>query len=260
MDNKKIILPNYPLEKLHELKNKYFSMICFASRKSGKSELIKFIYETLDLGEEYDHVAVFSNSDESLDFYSEFVHGELFIKNFDEARIQSIINESERLESDGKKRKFLVIFDDVIGGNIKYSIKTAELYAIGRHYGISCIWITQQVTLLNTTVRNNSDIILIGASKGAREKESIYNNFLDGLADDADLESRGYTNSKKFYYGLLKYNTAQYHFIVIDYLTNKSNSFEDLTYRIKANISLHKDVKVDKEEPVNIDIESGPEL
>lgn len=239
MDNK-IILPNYPLEKLMKLKNKFFSLICFASRKSGKSELIKFIYEMLDLGHEYDHVAVFSNSDESLDFYSEFVHGELFIKNFDEARIQSIINESEHLESDGRKKKFLVIFDDVIGGNIKYSVKVAELYAIGRHYGISCIWITQQVTLLNTTVRNNSDIILIGASKGAREKQSIVDNFLDGLADDTDMEKYGFTSAKKFYYSLLRYNTAEYHFIVIDYLSNRSNSFDDLVFRIKANLNIAK--------------------
>jgi hypothetical protein len=235
---KKTNLNDWNDEKMNSLKSKDFSMICFASRRSGKSELIKYIYNKLDLQSEYDYCMIISESDESLDFYSDFLFGNLFIKKFDNDVITNLIVESQKLETEGKKARFLCIIDDVVGSTIKYSESIAKLYAIGRHYHISCILICQQLTLINVTVRNNSDIIFIGQTKTSKEKKSIIDNFLDGIADDNEILDKGFETKKSFYNEMIKYNTEDYSFIVFDYLNGKKNNFDSVVHKIKAKIQI----------------------
>lgn len=234
LEEKKINLQIW--DSMENLKNKFFSMICFASRRSGKSELIKFIYTKLNFGKEYDYVAVIAESDQTIDFFSEFVHGNLFIRKFDSSTIENIMKISEKIEADGKQKRFLVIVDDVVGNNAKYSESLRKLYAVGRHYNISCILICQQLTLINTTVRNNSDIILIGKTKNAQEKTSIRDNILDGIADDDEIKEMGFDNKKEFYNYLLKRCTEDYHFIVLDDIANNGNNFNNVVRIIKADL------------------------
>jgi hypothetical protein len=236
MSDKKIILKTWNDQEMSKLKGQFFSIICFASRRSGKSELIKYLYNKLDFINEYDHCIIMSESEDSLDFYSEFCPGNLFIKKFDAKIIEKTIQQSQILESEGKKLKFLCIIDDVVGNTIKHSEWIAKLYSIGRHYNMSCILICQQLTLINVTVRNNSDICLIGQTKTAKEKKSIIDNFLDGIADDDEILKRGHTTRKAFYHELLKYNTEDYNFIVLDYMNTKKNDFDSIIRVIKADI------------------------
>jgi len=211
-------------------------MICVASRRSGKSELIKYIYQTLDFGEEYDFITVISMCDDSLDFMSNFVHGNIFIKDFSDNIVNNLIIKSDELVSKGKPKRFLVIIDDVVGYGIKNSEAIMKLYALGRHHNISCILICQMVTLMSVTARSNSDLILIGAVSDGKEKDSVMNNLLKGLASRKDRIDRGYTNKEDFYDDLIKYNTEDYNFIVIDKLSTRKNDFSAKTFKMKANI------------------------
>lgn len=232
--SKKIILKEF--NELNKLSDKFFSMLVFGSRRTGKSELVKYIYNYLDLGEEYDFIVVCSLSPSTLDFFSNFVHGNLFFNYFDENIIENIIRQSTRLEADGTPKKFLCIFDDCIGNNLKNSEAMTKLYATGRHYRISVILIAQKITFVNTSVRNNSDIIFIGKTKSALEKEAVIKNFLDGIADHTEIEKFGYTQNRIFYMDLLKEGTANYKFIVIDNMEEKSTDFDVIVKSIRAKI------------------------
>lgn len=233
--SKKINLKEW--DSIEKLKNNFFSIICFASRKSGKSELIKCIYEQCNFGDEYDHVIVMSECMDTLDFFSNFVHGNLFFNEFSSNYIQNIISQSEKLEFENNKKKFLLIIDDVVGNTIKYSEVMQRIYAVGRHYRISCILICQKLTLINTAVRNNSDLILIGRSKTAQEKKSIIENLLDGVIDKNDIKNYGMSTKDEFYNTLLKEHTSDYNFIVLDFLDQKNIEFDEVVKTYKAKLS-----------------------
>jgi hypothetical protein len=221
---------------LKSLKSNFFSIICFAPRKVGKSELIKYIYLECDFGNEYNYVIVISESAETLDHYSNFIHGNLFFDKFNSSILENLVIESENLETEGRPKKFLLILDDTIGNNVKNSEAIMKIYAIGRHHRISCILICQKLTLINTTVRNNSDVIFIGRTINAAEKDSIRDNLLNGLAEEEEIEKSGYKNSEKFYNALIKHNTRDYNFIVIDMMNHDKINFNDLVFRFKAKI------------------------
>lgn len=239
MSKQKLNFPKvnkWDLKKMENLKATFFSMICVASRRRGKSELIKYIYETLDLGNEYDHIIVLSQSEESLDHYSEFVHGDMFLKDFDDQTIEKIISISKKMEANDEPRKFLVIIDDVISDDIKHSKSIERLYAIGRHYRTSVILISQLLTNINVCARNNSDVILIGHVNTSQEKESIIKKFLDGTADPEEITNRGFKSRSSFYYHLLNSNTEDYNFLVIDQISSKKNGWENILFNVKAQM------------------------
>ena len=232
--SKKFILKKW--SGMKNLKDKFFSMICFASRRSGKSELVKYIYQKLNFGEEYDHVIVISECNDTIDFFSEFVHGNLFIREFDGEVVSNTILVSRNNEAEGTKLKFLVIIDDVVGNTIKHSEWMSKLYATGRHDNISCILICQKLTLINTTVRNNSDVIFIGQAKSGNERDSIIKNMLHGVATRQQIRDLAYSSKDEFYEDLLIQNTTNHNFIVLDYISTTSNDFDDVVYSIKAKI------------------------
>lgn len=229
-------LKKWNLKSMKSLKNTFFSMVCIASRRRGKSELIRYVCESLKLVEEYDYIAVLSQSEESLDHYSNFIHGDLFIKDNFSAAIANIIKVSEKLETNDKKRKFLVIIDDVVGCDIKNSESIAQLYAMGRHYRMSVILIAQTLSNVNVCARGNSDVILIGHVNNAQEKESIMNRLIDGTFLPKEIRERGFRSKKEFYYQLFAENTANYQFMVIDQLSTKETNWQNILYTVKAEI------------------------
>ena len=175
------------------LKKDFFSIIMVASRKSGKSELVKHIYTKLNLGEIYDFVIVMSQCNDSLDHFSNFVHGNLFIKGFNNEYLQNVMKKSDDLAEQGNPKSFLIIIDDVVGTGIKNSPAIMELYALGRHHHISVILLSQMVTLISTTARSNSDCLFIGSVSDGKEKTSVDDNLVKGLATYKEIQKYGYT-------------------------------------------------------------------
>jgi hypothetical protein len=211
------------------LQDKVFSMLIFGSRHSGKSELFKYIYGVNKFMFEYDFTVVMSESDDTLDFMSEFIPGNMFIKGFKPNIIEQLMSTSEKFELEGKKFKYLLVIDDIVGSDIKNNDYIAKAYAICRHYNISVVLICQRLNAINMTARNNSDILLIGKCRSSQEKETIIKTFLRGFArKDIDKKSE-----YKFYNDLLNDNTADYNFVVLDNFSN-SNKFEEVIQTIRA--------------------------
>jgi hypothetical protein len=208
----------------------FFSMIIIASRRSGKSTLVKYIIEQGKLIEKYDYFIVLSENDDSLDYLSNFIPGNLFIKNFEADIIDNLVQVSEKLELEMNAKSFLMIIDDMTGNDIKYNLIMTKIYAMGRHLRIGIIWLSQQMKILSTTSRNNSDYILIGRSSNAKERYNLINDFLNGTLDD-DFEK----SNLSFYRNLLKEYTKNYGFIVIDN-TIQDHNFDDTIKYIRVKL------------------------
>ena len=181
------------------LSKKIFSMSIAGSRKEGKSYMIKHLYKKCGWHKYYDFIIVMTENIDNLNFYSEFVHGTLFFNEYDGQIIERMKSLSEQYQENGDPKRFLIILDDCLS-NSKNEEHFKRLYSQGRHYNISIIFSIQQTTLIDTTARNNSDVIMICRTKSSNEKKSIIENFLLGTADDDDMNGMSENN---FYRKLL---------------------------------------------------------
>jgi hypothetical protein len=211
--------------------NKFFSMCITGSRREGKSYMIRHLYYVCKFHYEYDFVVVFSENSDNLDFYSNFVHGSLFFDHYDSDVIERLKKLNEAYEMKGITKKFLIIMDDCMS-NSKNEENFKRLYAQGRHLNMSIIFSIQKTTLIDTTARNNSDVVLVCRSKSAMEKTSIIDNFMKGTADEEDM---GGLREDKFHRKLMKEYCRDYQFLVLDYMNSDSNEFKDIVKKYKAD-------------------------
>ena len=200
----------------------YVSMLFIASRRSGKTELCKYILKESKMIDDYDYTVVMSESQDTLDSFSDIVSGDLFFDKFDPQIIDNLIAVSEKQEVDGKKKSFLLIIDDIVNNDMKHAEVMKKTFCIGRHYSISVIIISQKMSLISTTSRNNADLIFIGKSNSSAERIAIIDNLLLGLRDTDGSGSQ--LSDRKFYFDIIKKYTANYNFIVLDN-TTMSNEF-----------------------------------
>lgn len=213
-------------------KGKLFSMLIIGSRRSGKSYMVKHLWKKAKFNKYYDFFLVFCNSGDVSDYYSEFVPGNLFFKEFDETILKRVFDMSEKYKNEGTPKKFLCLFDDSVGTNEKCSEAIMQIYATGRHHNVSIIFCSQRLFLTNTTARNNSDCVLIGKSKSAIEKKYIIDCFLNGSLDIGEQPQN--FKPYMFYNELIKEYTINYNFIVLDFSNDNSNSFFDTVFYYKA--------------------------
>ena len=75
------------------------------------------------------------------------------------------------------------------------------------------------------------------------EKKNAIDLMLSGTADISDMKRYGYTNEKHFYQSLIKFNTENYYFIVIDNLNKENHNFNETVYKIRAVIKNKKNKK-----------------
>ena len=69
----------------------YVSMLFIASRRSGKTELCKYILKESKMIDDYDYTVVMSESQDTLDSFSDIVSGDLFFDKFDPQIIDNLI-------------------------------------------------------------------------------------------------------------------------------------------------------------------------
>ena len=86
------------------LNGKLFSMLIIGSRRSGKSYMVRHLWNLADFNNYYDHVIIFCNSNDVIEYYSEFVSGSLFFKEYDEEIIKRIMQLSEHYKTKGKPK------------------------------------------------------------------------------------------------------------------------------------------------------------
>lgn len=194
------------------------SILIYASRRGGKSYLIRHIY-TEYIRDCVDFTYVFTQSYETADFYKEFILQEDAINNPQVSVSQvpdDFLHGIEKLQNarkrSGKKPyKVMVIIDDALNNKAKYQEVLQQIFVRGRHANCGIIVATQFHTLLNPSWRNNADAIFIGKSMSDACRRYFSENYLNG--------------QKKENYALLQ-QINNYWFVVVP--MNHSHLHEDI--------------------------------
>jgi hypothetical protein len=164
--------------------------------------------------------------------YQETFPGTLFFIDLDNDVVERVLEVQESLAREGKRRpKVLAVIDDLSSDNERGNKTLQKLYTRGRHYDISVIFSTQATQLTSTIWRNNSDVVLIGRQMGARAREMVVEQFLMGTVDEEDLPAG--TKEKTFLKRLVRDNTRNHGFIVVDYFQGDGD-LADTVYRYTA--------------------------
>lgn len=126
---------------------------------SGKSSIIKYL--VLKHASLLPFVIIFSNI--GVDAYEEnygYLNPKYIRDEFDQDFLDSILKLAKKIRSKDPTRRFLVIFDDVIGMAKKLfsTTKAKRLLTTMRHYGISIVVSVQQLqNEVTTLIRNNTE-------------------------------------------------------------------------------------------------------
>lgn len=173
----------------------HFAMTIMAPREQGKSTLFRDIFIKCGFRELFDiHVLISKTLNE--DFFGEFFPGDgrLMFKGYDPNKLKKIISSAEEFHAkNGRWLNILITFDDCVGEsaeiadgrknkkNIKNENEILELFTMGRHKGISIIFITQSPTLIDSNWRKNTNLSIVLYSPDENDKEHIYANALAGV-------------------------------------------------------------------------------
>lgn len=213
---------------------KPFAMIIAASRNQGKSILFKRLYED-HFRDKMDLVIVFSSTLGN-GFYDEFIESKTKYTNYDEEVIYNLFNIQESVKKQkGYYLNTLVIFDDIVGDQIKHSEAIQDLFVLGRHRNISIAFLTQSPVLCKTTWRQNCTHLFLLRCKGSG-LDHIIDGFLLDLVDDEDTQMK----PEKFLRKVLKnVFSEKYKSIVVEF-DKEGNSLQNCMTTYKANPKFRK--------------------
>lgn len=210
-----------------------FSMLLIAKRYSGKTYLVKYLYDKY-LKYKYDAVLVFAISP-TLKSYKQVIRriGNQMIKFLpteeDEKYernlkiIKTIINKNKKLTGRNKINT-LIIFDDTNSNKEKFSKQILQLFAMGRHHKISIIYNTQSPTLVSNAWKENTDLMVIFSMKSRRYKEYIVDNIVSNILG---LHFKSVQAEKNFYIRLFETITLEkFNCAVLDFRNDELNKYK----------------------------------
>ena len=200
-----------------------FAMLIFASRKSGKSHLTRYLLK-YKLRDKFDSFIVFSQSITELNEYKEILPGDLFFDKFDPDMVFKLFDiNSKRIADNLRPLEFLLIFDDQISTKQLYDDSLLQIFSRGRHVNVSIIFISQSHNMANSNWRNNSDYIILLKQNSPQARKAIRENILSGsipLPDDI--------KENKFYENIMyKYMNLRGDALILDF---EESSFDTLFY------------------------------
>lgn len=210
-------LPSFDIEKLvsADLEGGFAALLS-ASRRSGKTNLLKYIYS--ELKKQFDIIVFFSDTLHNKKY--SFVEEPKFNK-FDPG---VIVNLFEFQKETDNTFRILIIMDDCVSNQTRESNEIMQLYLTGRNWNISCIISTQVSTLINKKVRGNTDFVFIGKTNTPENRLNLIDTFLISCVKPPEQIT---TKVGKEDY-LDKYivdNTTDYNFLVLDYLNDGERVF-----------------------------------
>jgi len=191
-----------------------FGMICLGKRRSGKSQMVKYLYETY-LINKYDLVLIYT-TEVNAEFYKKFIIGRKYIvTNGDLTKVKKVSSVNTKRKKSGKSPiNVLCVFDDTNSRREKFNNDILDIYTKGRHVNISSIYNAQAATLTDNIWRENTDYMLIWRQKRRTFQEYVAENVLAGYLEK-DFPSK--TKERNHYIALLKKNTFQkYWALVVD--------------------------------------------
>jgi ABC-type dipeptide/oligopeptide/nickel transport system ATPase component len=147
---------------------------------SGKSYLIKYICESFSNFFNgfivFSNTASFNDDYKFLEAYKHKIYGTLDFDN----ELKKIMKIQQKNRSAGRKRHFLIIFDDVYG-SIKDSKQFKEFISTYRHFNLSIIFAAQYITGISTYLREISAYIILFHQNTHLSLKAAYENYFCDL-------------------------------------------------------------------------------
>jgi len=163
---------------LKEWKN--FCMLINGMSRAGKSYMLKDILKPVI--KKFDIVCVFSKTVRN-GFYQEWLDTKLLFDSFRPDVIQ-ILKEEYYIKKEQKKSfKTLVIIDDCISNNIKYSEAIGELFMSGRHFQCSTAILGQKCSSFSQAWFANCTIFISLFCGSRKEKKYIAENLIANVIE-----------------------------------------------------------------------------
>lgn len=166
-----------------------FTMLVIAPRFGGKSSLIRHIYEQI-LYKYFDIVIVFTKTLVN-EWYQQFVPGKTKFEQYDPLYIEHLFKvQKQRKQAAKPPLNILIIMDDIADkASVLYDHYINELFTRGRHWYISLIFASQDITMINMTWRKNITHAFALKLLGP-DLEKLIENFLDTLLSDDEVPEK----------------------------------------------------------------------
>lgn len=248
MDDRKKSIKNFKLNKWKPRSfftkgNTNRTIAIIGPRRSGKSILIKHLYETY-WNKQFDLTIVFTKCRSTADFYNEFVEsyngdGALIRSEGFEPRILKIIEgvQTRRLEEGKEPLKILMILDDAVDKKLRTTQEFSDIFLIGRHptFNVQLIFASQSASALNPEQRENLDLLIVFRLTQREDKDKLFKNFIGGLIDVDDIPEVFKNSEFRFLDKLNSIKCANHHFMVIDFRDPHKTEFEEIVniYKVK---------------------------
>lgn len=203
-------------------KGKPISVVCAAPRESGKSNLLKNLFDSYFF-DNYDFIAVFSETSEDDDFWFDFLgeKNSVIYNSFKSSKVKELEAFQKRyFRRHNVWLNVMIILDDVTGA--KNNKELLRIYNMGRHTKISVYWIAQTATQIAPEARNNTDIGIFFKQVTGGANEFMIKHFvgahMNGLKMTEKLE--------------LINNIPRFHSLIVD--TQNRDMGKDKLRRYKA--------------------------
>lgn len=198
-DNNRIVLNKFPTQIL----------VC-GPTEAGKTNAVKQIVKSI--AHKFHYIIVFcptARLNRDYDFLPKS-----YICDYSRELLEAIIEKQNQYKEKGKDIHCLLIFDDIVGRVKTHNNELFDQLATSsRHSNISLIYITQQVTKISTTIRNNVQTVL-ATEMNKLEAETIYERckciatkaeFLDIISEKVNKTKYQFICLQNSRYSLVKF-------------------------------------------------------
>lgn len=185
-----------------------YSCTIFGSSKSGKSYLLKYLLDKYISGK---GVAILSAQNIHNDIYSNYPRDIIRTDTYSPITIKAAARINKKLNN---KYPFTFILDDIIDS--KSDNRLESLYLTLRNSKVSVITLLQNVQLLKSTSRSNSNIIIFKKFNNAHTIENyVMKQYIGNYPPFKDLSMKDKIN---LYFKIT--NDGHFSFFVLDVLNN----------------------------------------
>jgi len=177
-----------------------FTALIFGSRMSGKSNMLKHFLISKDGGklvDKFDMIIIFSKTILN-GHYQKFLKTKLMFDTYKPEVIEAMQKLHEQHKSQGKKFRWLIIFDDCVV-NMKYQESITNCFYNSRHFGGSIIFLSQKASEAAQNWKNNITLFVVMKCGSRKERkyiaEDVIADAIEPQLDDKVKESQIFRTS-----------------------------------------------------------------
>ena len=139
--------------------------------------------------ERFDHIIVIKATDYDKEMYSDI---NIPVYPLDEVLLETLIKAQISDKLRGKTTRTLAVFDDIIKPEVlkdkRFKNACADLFSNSRHYNLSTIWSTQNMSSIESMYRNNVDLCIIKFMTQRNNLRLIHGDFFGWMKEREFME------------------------------------------------------------------------